>query len=143
MALLRRHFPSPGVCYLGLHRQGLTTMLLLLPVSGLAPWAIRLVFRHASPFYTRSRRVKKRLTKSNHPQFAQELLSTFSTSIGEVALVPATGGIFTVSILYSSSTSADAERSQTGGGDIAGPLQETVLWDRKRDGGFPGLFALP
>ena len=43
---------------------------------------------------------------------AQELLSTFSTDLGEVALQPGTGGVFQVS--------CDGE----------------LLWDRKRDGGF-------
>ncbi|KAK0623032.1 Rdx type Seleno protein, partial [Immersiella caudata] len=46
--------------------------------------------------------------------FAQELLSTFSTSLGEVALQPTTGGIFIVSI-----------------------INTRILWDRKVDGGFP------
>ncbi|KAK0646168.1 Rdx family-domain-containing protein [Cercophora newfieldiana] len=55
--------------------------------------------------------------------FAQELLSTFSTSIGEVALQPTTGGIFTVSIL---APSPDATATEA-----------KVLWDRKVDGGFP------
>lgn len=45
---------------------------------------------------------------------AQELLSTFSEEVGEVALVPGTGGIFTI--------------------EVAGEL----IWERKRDGGFPG-----
>jgi predicted Rdx family selenoprotein len=82
-------------------------------------------------------------------QFAQELLSTFSTSIGEVALVPATGGIFTVSILYSSSSAVAAQDTAAeggqpgGGGEVVGTLQEAVLWDRKRDGGFPGLLLPP
>ena len=44
---------------------------------------------------------------------AQEVLSTFSLELGEVALVPGTGGIF--EIRY------DAE----------------IIWERKRDGGFP------
>ncbi|MFU0505014.1 Rdx family protein [Pseudaminobacter sp. NGMCC 1.201702] len=44
---------------------------------------------------------------------AQELLSTFGQDLGEVALVPGTGGIFTVA--------CDGE----------------LIWDRKRDGGFP------
>ncbi|KKZ60190.1 selenoprotein W-like protein [[Emmonsia] crescens] len=55
--------------------------------------------------------------------FAQELLSTFSTSLGEVSLVPATGGVFTVSILHESNVDFSTE--------------ETVLWDRKTEGGFP------
>jgi selenoprotein W-related protein len=49
---------------------------------------------------------------------AQELLSTFSGDLAEVALVPATGGTF--QIHYD--------------GDL--------LWDRKRDGGFPDVRTL-
>ncbi|MFC0193845.1 SelT/SelW/SelH family protein [Aureimonas pseudogalii] len=44
---------------------------------------------------------------------AQELLSTFGTDLGEVALVPGTGGIF--EIRYG----------------------DDVIWDRVTDGGFP------
>lgn len=44
---------------------------------------------------------------------AQELLSTFSTDLGEVVLQPGTGGIFQITY--------DGE----------------LVWDRKRDGGFP------
>ncbi len=43
----------------------------------------------------------------------QELLQTFGQDIGEVALVPGTGGIFEIRI-----------------GD-------ELIWERKRDGGFP------
>lgn len=43
----------------------------------------------------------------------QELLSTFGTDLGEVALVPATGGTFRIDY--------DGE----------------PIWERKRDGGFP------
>lgn len=49
---------------------------------------------------------------------AQELLSTFAEEIGGVTLVPGTGGIFEVSV------------------------DETLLWERKRDGGFPDVKAL-
>ncbi|KAI1958212.1 hypothetical protein LOZ58_005327 [Ophidiomyces ophidiicola] len=56
-------------------------------------------------------------------QYGQELLSTFSTILGEVALIPSTSGTFTISILYKS----DA--------DFA--TQETMLWDRRLNGGFP------
>jgi predicted Rdx family selenoprotein len=63
-------------------------------------------------------------------QFAQELLSTFSTDLGEVALVPKTGGVFTVTIWHG--TMKDGEIT----------TQESILWDRKRDGGFPGMFLL-
>lgn len=44
---------------------------------------------------------------------AQELLSTFGADLAGVTLVPGTGGIFEIRI-----------------GD-------TLLWERKRDGGFP------
>jgi selenoprotein W-related protein len=44
---------------------------------------------------------------------AQELLSTFGTELGEVALVPGTGGIFEIS------------------------CDDVLIWERKRDGGFP------
>jgi selenoprotein W-related protein len=45
---------------------------------------------------------------------AQELLSTFSDSLGEVALIPGTGGNFEIRV------------------------GEALVWERKRDGGFPG-----
>lgn len=44
---------------------------------------------------------------------AQELLSTFGAELGEVALVPGSGGVFEIRV-----------------GD-------TVVWERKADGGFP------
>jgi predicted Rdx family selenoprotein len=40
------------------------------------------------------------LTPSLQHQYAQELLSTFSTSLGEVSLIPATGGTFTITLLH-------------------------------------------
>ena len=46
---------------------------------------------------------------------AQELLTTFGTDIGEIAIVPGVGGIFAVIV--------DGE----------------LVWDRKRDGGFPEI----
>ncbi|HEY5848981.1 MAG TPA: SelT/SelW/SelH family protein [Microlunatus sp.] len=49
---------------------------------------------------------------------AQELLTTFTTDIGEVSLVPGTGGVFTVAI------------------------DDEVVWDRKVDGGFPEVGPL-
>jgi selenoprotein W-related protein len=49
---------------------------------------------------------------------AQELLSTFGDDLGEVALVPATGGAFSIVV--------DGE----------------VVWERKRDGGFPDAAVL-
>ncbi|MCP8896650.1 SelT/SelW/SelH family protein [Shinella daejeonensis] len=49
---------------------------------------------------------------------AQELLSTFSDSLAEVALIPGTGGSFEIRV------------------------DETLIWERKRDGGFPGAKEL-
>ena len=49
---------------------------------------------------------------------ASELLTTFGTDLGEVALVPGTGGVFRVRL-----------------GDV-------VVWDRSVDGGFPELADL-
>jgi selenoprotein W-related protein len=49
---------------------------------------------------------------------AQEVLSTFSLEMGEVILVPGTGGIFEIAL--------DGE----------------VIWERKRDGGFPDVKQL-
>ncbi|KAJ5374252.1 hypothetical protein N7517_006258 [Penicillium concentricum] len=63
--------------------------------------------------------------------FAQELLSTFNTDLGEVALVPKTGGVFTVTIWHGTLNSE---------GNVT--TQEIILWDRKRDGGFPEVKAL-
>ncbi|KAL1954970.1 hypothetical protein VTO42DRAFT_377 [Malbranchea cinnamomea] len=68
--------------------------------------------------------------------FAQELLSTFSTDIGEIALIPATGGIFAVSIFHTSSAAGAAESAAPSPSSLFN-VQETLLWDRKRDGGFP------
>ena len=49
---------------------------------------------------------------------AQELLSTFGTDLGEVALIPATGGAFSIAV------------------------DDTTVWERKRDGGFPDVKTL-
>ena len=49
---------------------------------------------------------------------AQELLSTFGTELGSVTLVPGTGGVFEIRL--------DGE----------------LIWERKRDGGFPEIKAL-
>ena len=49
---------------------------------------------------------------------AQELRATFGADLGEVVLVPGTGGIFTVEC----------------GGEL--------IWERKRDGGFPDAAEL-
>ena len=49
---------------------------------------------------------------------AQELLSTFSEELGAVTLIPSTGGAFQIEV--------DGE----------------IVWERKRDGGFPDVKAL-
>ncbi|KAI0180463.1 Rdx family-domain-containing protein [Hypoxylon sp. FL1284] len=63
--------------------------------------------------------------------FAQELLSTFSTTLGEVALQPATGGTFIVDITFREPSPSSSSSSPTPA------IQNRVLWDRKADGGFP------
>lgn len=60
--------------------------------------------------------------------FAQELLSTFGGSIGEVALIPATGGLFTVHLTYKPESTGESGEAET---------QEVLIWDRKAEGGFP------
>lgn len=52
---------------------------------------------------------------------AQELLTTFQDEIGEVALIPGTGGIFEV---------------RAAGAGIAG---KQLIWSRKAEGRFPEL----
>ena len=58
--------------------------------------------------------------------FGQELLSTFGTSIGEIALIPATGGVFKVHVTYKPS-----------GETTDSTPHEALIWDRKAEGGFP------
>ena len=84
--------------------------------------------------------------------YAQELLQTFSTTIGEIALIPTAGGIFEVRLFTASVSTSKArptipeatlEGSTSGieGSEMeeAGKLevQETLIWDRKAEGGFP------
>ena len=44
---------------------------------------------------------------------AQEVLGTFADTVHEVSLRPGTGGVFTIEV------------------------NDTLVWERKRDGGFP------
>jgi len=60
-------------------------------------------------------------------------LQTFSTSLGEVALQPSTGGIFKI-YLYNEERAASKDEPAT--------IQEYLLWDRKAEGGFPGMAPL-
>lgn len=94
-------------------------------------------------------------TISQSSQYAQELLSTFSTTLGEVSLIPATGGIFTITLLhrpsqlppppnptaFSTQPDLSTSLSTTSFPDtryLPRPLPtEVVIWDRKTDGGFP------
>lgn len=49
---------------------------------------------------------------------AQELLTSFTTDLGEVVLRPGTGGVFRIEV------------------------DDELIWDRKRDGGFPEVGPL-
>ncbi|KAH7360446.1 selT/selW/selH seleno protein domain-containing protein, partial [Rhexocercosporidium sp. MPI-PUGE-AT-0058] len=60
--------------------------------------------------------------------FAQELMSTFSTSLGEVALQPSTGGTFIVNLQTESPSEAQG---------FPAIVNQHLLWDRKAEGGFP------
>ncbi|HTJ56598.1 MAG TPA: SelT/SelW/SelH family protein [Devosiaceae bacterium] len=48
----------------------------------------------------------------------QELLQTFGTDLGQLTLVPGTGGVFEISV------------------------DGALIWERKRDGGFPDVKTL-
>ncbi|PTB47241.1 uncharacterized protein TrAFT101_004093 [Trichoderma asperellum] len=65
--------------------------------------------------------------------YAQELLSTFSLSLGEVALQPSTGGTFIVTIHTPATTASSSSSSPSEPPSI----QSTILWNRKTDQGFP------
>lgn len=69
--------------------------------------------------------------------FGQELLSTFGTTLGEIALVPATGGIFTVQLIYAPESQSQAMDSRTDNGAKDITLKSVLIWDRKAEGGFP------
>ncbi|EGP92187.1 uncharacterized protein MYCGRDRAFT_18835, partial [Zymoseptoria tritici IPO323] len=60
--------------------------------------------------------------------YAQELLSTFGTTIGEVALIPATGGLFTVRLTYAVGSAESDGQARA---------EEVLIWDRKAESGFP------
>ncbi|KAJ4340235.1 hypothetical protein N0V95_007555 [Ascochyta clinopodiicola] len=62
--------------------------------------------------------------------FGQELLSTFGTQIGEIALIPATGGLFQVELTYVPVTSTEKDAVDV-------KAEKVLLWDRKTEGGFP------
>lgn len=53
--------------------------------------------------------------------YLQELLSTFGHDLGEVALLPASSGTFIIEIKKDEAS------------------EEITLWDRRVNGGFPGM----
>ncbi|ELR05992.1 hypothetical protein VC83_08151 [Pseudogymnoascus destructans] len=69
--------------------------------------------------------------------FAQELLSTFSTDLGEVALQPATGGVFSIEIFYSTTPNSTTQAET--GTVTSVTVESKLLWDRKTEGGFPEI----
>lgn len=95
----------------------------------------------------RIRSLPRRLTAPRGaPQYAQELLSTFALALGEVSLRPATGGVFAVELVRAGTPSSDPASAQARASnqDSAsepasdGGVEKVLIWDRKRDGGFPG-----
>lgn len=60
--------------------------------------------------------------------YAQELLSTFTTVIGEIALIPATGGVFTIRLTYQTQVQGSNKDELE--------VKNVLLWDRKTQG-FP------
>lgn len=81
--------------------------------------------QHQQRQYTNIKKKKK---------YAQELLSTFSLSLGEVALQPSTGGTFIVTIYHPSTHVPSSESLES---SEPPSVQSTVLWNRKTDQGFP------
>ena len=72
--------------------------------------------------------------------YGQELLSTFGTTIGEIALIPATGGVFTVQLThYPSSRSKSMENQSIIGTEVSkdAGVESILIWDRKTEAGFP------
>jgi predicted Rdx family selenoprotein len=77
-------------------------------------------------------------------------MSTFGLQIGEIALIPATGGLFTVELVRTLIArhlhcKADLEietyippNASRKDGEGDGEVEEVLLWDRKAEGGFPG-----
>lgn len=69
--------------------------------------------------------------------YLQELLSTFGTALGEVALVPGTGGVFVVRVETLEPSNDKSE------GETTVVVVEKVIWDRVVEGGFPGKSNSP
>lgn len=60
-------------------------------------------------------------------------MSTFQTSLGEVALLPTTGGTFTVYMVHRLERPSDRVEIN----EMGPQIQHIRLWDRKAEGGFP------
>ncbi|KAH9863247.1 hypothetical protein IAQ61_009524 [Plenodomus lingam] len=76
--------------------------------------------------------------------FGQELLSTFGTQIGEIALIPCTGGLFEVELMYcvdgegrGGEGEGEVESKGTSKGEDKIQVKKVLIWDRKAEGGFP------
>ncbi|KAK5101365.1 hypothetical protein LTS08_004972 [Lithohypha guttulata] len=67
--------------------------------------------------------------------YAQELLQTFSETLGEVSLIPVTGGTFTINLYTGAIPSSLSEENSLSA--ESSTIADTLIWDRKRDGGFP------
>jgi predicted Rdx family selenoprotein len=61
--------------------------------------------------------------------------------LGEVALQPATGGVFSIEIFYITTPSSTTQAEN--GTVTSRTVQSQLLWDRKTEGGFPGKFFPP
>ena len=72
-------------------------------------------------------------------QYAQELLSTFSSAIGEIALIPSNGGVFTVDIVHAGLSESFEHENNVSLTTFGFETTRTRLWDRKTEGGFPGM----
>ncbi|BFZ56797.1 hypothetical protein PYCC9005_003845 [Savitreella phatthalungensis] len=66
--------------------------------------------------------------------YTQELLTTFGDTLAEVALQPATGGTFIVTLYTQAGADTTATRRPEASVD---GVDEWKLWDRKERGGFP------
>ena len=73
---------------------------------------------------------------------AQELLTTFPADLGEVALVPGTGGVFTVRLDDDVLWGAAVRRSPAARPEVDARAGEPGGCDSKEHGGFPELSRL-
>lgn len=64
-------------------------------------------------------------------------MSTFGLAIGEIALVPSTGGLFSVTLTYKPLPEQIAEGPPNDEQQQDLDVRTVLLWDRKAEGGFP------